>query len=190
MLVVPGFHVVEEGLGCLAGGDGAVEDDGGGDAAGADAAGGEQGEEAVGGGFAGCDFCFLLDGGEEAVGAFDVAGGAHADDAGVFALGFEGEEVIEGGDAVDAAGGEVEVVGDEAEDVVVEVAEKFLGFVEDFDERFVFEEVALHVDFEDFVAFVGGRGGFFWRGRKCCCGTHGKWERRFGGFSWFVGKLH
>lgn len=152
--LTPGLDFRECVLSGLFWGDVAVVGDSGCDAAGTDASGGEEGDPAVGGGFAGLDVEGGLEALEDAFGSFHVAGGAEADHAGVFALGFELEEVVEGGDAVDAAGGELEFGGDEPEDVVLEVSEEFLRLVEDLDECIVAELMLLHVDLEDLEAFV------------------------------------
>jgi hypothetical protein len=70
------------------------------------------------------------------------------------ALGFEGKEMVEGGDSVDAAGGQLEFVGDEQQEVVLEESKQFLRLVEDLDEGIVFELMLLHVRFQDLEALV------------------------------------
>jgi hypothetical protein len=67
--------------------------------------------------------CDALD---QCAGAFDVAGRAGADHAGMAALGLEHEQVVEGRDAVDLAQRQVQRVGDEGHGLLVEEAEGVL----------------------------------------------------------------
>jgi len=134
--------------------DSAVINDGGRDATGADAPGGQQRELIVGRGFAGLDFGFFFHNGQDLVGTLDVAGGAHANHASVLTFGFKGEEMIKRGHAVHAAGGKLEFIGDKQQQVVFEIAEEFLGFMEHFDESVVLELVFFHVRFEDLEALI------------------------------------
>ena len=133
------------------------------DAAGADAARGQEGKLVVGCGLTGFDAGLLLDGSDDLVGALHVAGGAHAHDARVLALRLEREEVVERGDAIDAAGRELEVVRHIDQQPVVEETEQLLGLVEDLNECVPFVLVTLHERVEDLEAFVaaGMLGGLF-----------------------------
>ena len=62
--------------------------------------------------------------------------------------------MVERGDAIDAAGRQLELVGDEQQQVVLEVAEQFLGLVQHLDQRVVPELMLLHVRFENLEALV------------------------------------
>ena len=64
------------------------------------------------------------------------------------------EEVVEGGDAVDARERDAQRPPDVDQDVVVEVAEQLLRVVEDLDERVLAELVALDGDVEELEALV------------------------------------
>ena len=64
------------------------------------------------------------------------------------------EEVVEGGDAVDARERDAQGSPDVDQDVVVEVAEQFLRVVEQLDERVLAELVALDGDVEELEALV------------------------------------
>ena len=96
----------------------------------------------------------VADAGQERLGPLDVAGGAHADDAGVLALGREGEEVVERGDAVDAAGRQLQAVSDVVEEVVLEVAEQLLGGVQHLDQGVGLEPLPLHARVEHLEPLV------------------------------------
>ena len=87
-------------------------------------------------------------GGQQRLAPLHVAGRAHADHAGVGTLGREGEEVIERGDAVDAAGRQLQPVGDVKQDVVLKVAEELLGGVQHLDQGIGLEPLPLHARVE------------------------------------------
>ncbi len=92
-------------------------------AAGADAARGQQGKLVVRRGLAAFDFCPFFNGSKHLGRAFHVTGRAEADNASVFTLRFERKEMIKGRDAVNAAGGQFQLVGDKEEEVVLQVTE-------------------------------------------------------------------
>ena len=138
----------------------AVEDDRRREAAGAEAARRHQRDAAVGRRLAGLDLVLLLERLQDLAGALHVAGGAHAHDAGVLALGLEGEEVVEGRDAVDARERHAQRAADVHEHVGVEVAEQLLRRVQHLDQRVRPELVALDRDVEELEALVAaGVGG-------------------------------
>ena len=56
--------------------------------------------------------------------------------------------------AIDAAGRQLELVGNEQEQIVVEKTEQFLGLVQHLDQRGLLVLVFLHVRFKDFEALV------------------------------------
>src|ERR1017187_4497381 len=122
----PSFHMFEHCVGRLSWGNGPVIHHRRGDAAGADAARGEQRNLPVWRGFTGLNPRLFLNRGEQLVRASDIASRAHADDAGVLAFGLECEEMVEGGDAIHAAGRQFEPVSDEQQQVVVQETEQFL----------------------------------------------------------------
>src|SRR5271165_2440482 len=153
----PSFHVGHGRLGRLAGNGHPVVDDGGRYAAGANAAGGQERELLVGSRLAGLDARLLLDRGENLGRAADVACGAEADDARVGALRLQGEEMVERGDAVDAAGRKLQLVGDEQEKVVLEEAEELLRLVEDLDQGVLAALELLDVRLKDLEALVPAR---------------------------------
>ena len=72
----------------------------------------------------------------------------------MFALRLQLEEMIKRRDAINAAGGEFQLAGDEQQQVVFEVAKKFLSLVQNLDECIVPELMLLHVRFKDFEALV------------------------------------
>src|SRR6266404_177199 len=82
-MVEPSFHMFEGQGGSLTRSHSSVIDNCRSDSTGADATRREKGELIVGCRLAGFDARLLLDGGEHFVAAFDVAGSAHADHAGV-----------------------------------------------------------------------------------------------------------
>ena len=125
-----------------------------GDAARADAARRQQRELAVRRRLARLDLRLVLDRGQHLVRPFDIAGGAHADDAGVLALGFEREEMVERGDAIHAAGRQLEPVGDEQQQVVLQVAEQLLRLVQHLDQRVLLELMLLDVRLKNLEALV------------------------------------
>jgi len=139
-----------------------IEDDCGGEAAGADAArGGERGVR-VRSGFAGTNAQGFLGGGQERGRTFNVARGAQANEAAVLAGRLESEEVIEGGDAVSLAGGNAERFGDKADRRLVEKAERFLNGVESFDEGVARKAVTPHGAIDDTpTLIVRGERGLF-----------------------------
>ena len=73
----------------------------------------------------------------------DVARGARAEDEGVLAPGRETEEMIEGRHAVDTTEGQLQGVGHIPEEVAIEIAEKTLRGMKDFNQR-VAAPVVLH----------------------------------------------
>ena len=138
------------------------------DAARTDATCGEQGNLVARRGFAGLDLC------SSSMAAMTLSRPSHstpcpADDAGVFALGFEREEMIERRDAIDAARGSFSLCATKTE-VVFEIAEQFLRLVQHLDERVVAELVFLHVHFK-----------ILKRLSPLTCA-----ERRLPGVAWFV----
>lgn len=88
---MPAFQALTKGGGIGVGEGVAVEDDGGGKAAGTDAARGGEGSVGVESGFAGLNAQGLFCGGKESRRAFDVTGRAHADEAAMLARRLEGE---------------------------------------------------------------------------------------------------
>jgi hypothetical protein len=64
-----------------------------------------------------------LNRGQHPVAAFDIASGTHADHTSVFALRFQREEMVEGGHAVNPAGRKFQAVGNEQQQVVVQITE-------------------------------------------------------------------
>ena len=99
------------------------------------------------------------DGLHDAVCALHEAGGAGADGAGVVAGGFEGEELIEGGDAVDHRRRKAERTGHVDEHVLGEVAEHVLGDVQGLDELVLGVAHPLEVLVDQGEAIVTGRMG-------------------------------
>ena len=135
----------------------AVEDDGWRQAAGTDATSGGERSVGVGSGFAGLNaerfFCRC----EKRWRAFDVASGAHANEAAVLARRLEGEEVIEGGDSVGLAERDPERFGNKAQRGLVEIAEGLLNSVKRFDEGVAGETVAAHGAVDNAPSFIVGR---------------------------------
>src|ERR1041384_654502 len=117
-MVDPSFHMFEGRRGSLARRDRAVIDDSRSDAAGANAPGGQQRELIIRSRFAGFDASLLLHRSEDFIPAFDITCRAHANDTRVLALWFEGEEVVEGGHAIDAAGRQLEVISHKEQQIV------------------------------------------------------------------------
>jgi len=112
----------------------AVDGHDGSESAGSDTGDDFEAEDPVAGGLVGLDVEFSLDGVEEFCGAFDVAGGASAELYVELAQGLEAELIVEGGDAVDFAGCEVEVLSDALDGVAAEVSDGVLDVLEDGNE--------------------------------------------------------
>src|ERR1022692_2603692 len=70
------------------------------------------------------------------------------------AFGLEREEMVEGGDAIHAAGRQFEPVGDEQQQVVVQEAEQLLRLMQHLDQRVLLELVLLNVRLENLEALV------------------------------------
>ena len=96
----------------------------------------------------------FFDGGQQLVGPLNEAGGAHADDAGVLALGLECKQVVKGGDSVDPAGRQLQAAGHIEQHVEFEEAEQFLRLVQHLDQRVGLVLHPLHGGVEDLEALV------------------------------------
>ena len=159
-MVHPSFHFGDGAFGRLARSDDAVIDHRRGDSAGPDTAGGDERHLIVGGRLARFDPNGLLDRLEDFVGALHVAGRAHAHDAGMFPLGLEAEEMIEGGDPKHPARRHPQVMGDKIKEVVVQVAKKLLGAMQDLDQGLLLKLVPLDLRLQYLIAFIApGRPG-------------------------------
>src|ERR1022692_2446521 len=134
--------------------DGAIHHHRGSQAAGAEAARGQYGEFAIGRSLARFDAVLPLQCREQGGSAFDVAGGPGAHHASMFPLGFEGEEVVEGGGSVDAAERHAEGGGDEPQGGLIQIAEGLLDCVEGLDERMGFAAVAAGRSLDDSPALI------------------------------------
>lgn len=64
--------------------------------------------------------------------------------------------MVEGGHTIDPAGRQLELGGDEQQQIILEVAEQLLRLVQHLDEGVLAELVLLHVDLQDFEALVAG----------------------------------
>ena len=91
---------------------------------------------------------------DQAQRAGHVAGGAQADHEGVLALRLQRKEMIEAGDAQDAAGRQAQFVGDGFEQRRRKKAEELLGGVQHFDERVAGVLMARHGALQEFLAVV------------------------------------
>ncbi|MPN34848.1 hypothetical protein SDC9_182342 [bioreactor metagenome] len=108
----------------------------------------------VAGRLAGFDLCFVLNGCQHLVRSPDIAGGAHADHAGVPPLGFERKEVVEGGYSVNSAGRELQLVGHKEQEIVLQISKQFLRLMKHFNQRVVLELMLLHVRLKNVETLV------------------------------------
>jgi len=70
------------------------------------------------------------------------------------AFGLEREEMIKGGDAINAAGRQLQPIGNEQQQVVFQVAEQFLRLMQHLDQRILFELMLLDVHFQNLEALI------------------------------------
>src|SRR5690606_18265920 len=84
----------------------------------------------------------------------NVTGRARTHHAGMAALGLKCEESIKGGNAVNAAGRQLEMPRDEVQQIQFQVAEELLGRVQHFEQRVVAVLMALHGYFQQLEAPV------------------------------------
>src|SRR5579885_1551517 len=152
----PLFYVFERRFRRLVRPDHAVIHHGRGNPARADAAGREQREFVVRCRLAGLDFRVALNGGEHLCGAFDITGRAQTHNTHVPARRLEGEEMIERRHAINPAGRQFELVRNEPQQLVVQIAEQFLRLVQNLNKRVVPVLMLLHVRFQNFETRVAG----------------------------------
>ena len=132
----------------------AIHDCGGRKAAGAETACNHHRKLAVLRGFARFHAERLAERAEHLAAAFDVAGRARADHAGVLALRLHAEEVVEGRHAVHPRRWNVQARGDVSEGRFVQVSERLLGRMERFDQRRWCVAMAPHRRIHDAPALV------------------------------------
>jgi hypothetical protein len=154
---LPAFQTLTKGSGIGVGEGVAVEDNGWSEAAGTDAARGVERSVGVGCSFTGLNAQSFFGGSQKRWRAFDVAGGAHADEAAVFAWRLKSEEVVKGGNSVGLAERDAEGFCNETERRLIEIAEGFLNGVKCFNEGIAREAVAAHGAINDTPSFVIGR---------------------------------
>ena len=130
-------------------------------AARAQAASREQRDFLIGGGLPGSDAKVALDGIQQLWRSLDVARRAHADDTGMFARGFQGEEMVEGSHAIRPAQGHAQRHGDVAQCLLVQISERLLNRVQRFNQPARLLALTPHGGIDQLPAFVLIGGNWF-----------------------------